>query len=284
MVIFGLGAPVVHAQDRGIQLSRNGTRVLVNKDVGDERWAISLNTLTNTVTGNVFTADGGPPSFIFCESVVGLTSFACQGAGPCTGNSCVEQFVDLGVVSLPADFFLPPGVDLSTVATSRGDTPDQTAHAAMTNVGFQETPDREHVLVSSDVGNERWAIALNRSDRTLTGNVFLPGGGDPSFVSCQQTFSVPDSFGCWGAGPCVEDGCEDQYTFISTVALPAGFFGPQQCGDTILQGNERCEAGSFCFALCGVDSLCNILVGVAPIPMPGTCTNDCQLCAAANLF
>src|SRR5262245_1237489 len=50
----------------GVQISPDGKRVLISKDVGDERWAITLND-DNTVTGNVFPQDGGPPQFVWCE-------------------------------------------------------------------------------------------------------------------------------------------------------------------------------------------------------------------------
>jgi hypothetical protein len=234
-----------------------------------------LNTTTQTVTGNVFAADGGPPSFIFCEPTGAPNTFACQGAGPCMGDPCADDFVDLGVVTLPADFFSPPGSEVARVVEAAAG--DGTARAAMPNVGFRETPDGEHVLVSSDVGDERWAIALNRNDRTLTGNVFFPGGGDPAFVSCQQALQQPDTYDCYGAGPCVEEGCNDQYTFISTVTLPGAFFGPAQCGNGRVEGSERCEAGTFCLVICGVDTLC-LQIGVAPLPKPGICSDDCGVC------
>jgi len=74
------------AQDRGIQLTPDGARTLVNKDVGDERWAISLNP-DETVTGNVFRADGGAPAFLYCFPVDGPDAFSCWGADACTDES-----------------------------------------------------------------------------------------------------------------------------------------------------------------------------------------------------
>src|SRR6185369_17146882 len=53
----------------------------------------------------------------------------------------------------------------------------------LSNKGVQTTPDNQHILVSKDVGNERWAISLNADD-TITGNVFLCDGSPPAFVWC----------------------------------------------------------------------------------------------------
>ena len=46
---------------------------MVNKDIAAQRWTINLNlasddsdSVTN-VTGNIFRADGGPPSFVLCQ-------------------------------------------------------------------------------------------------------------------------------------------------------------------------------------------------------------------------
>ena len=66
-------------------------------------------------------------------------------------------------------------------------------------------------------------------------------------------------------------------TFIDTVTLPDGFFGPKQCGNGRVESNERCEANAFCLVICGVDELC-LQLGGAALPIPGTCTSDCMRC------
>src|SRR5262249_35001961 len=53
--------------------------------------------------------------------------------------------------------------------------------------GLQVTPDGKRTLVSKDVNGQRWAITMNPDDGTVTGNVFLPEGGEPQFVWCQRT-------------------------------------------------------------------------------------------------
>src|SRR4030095_4867700 len=59
--------PVPPTRGSGIQITPEGKRTLVNKDVGSERWAITENADDGSVTGNVFRSDGGPASFVFCE-------------------------------------------------------------------------------------------------------------------------------------------------------------------------------------------------------------------------
>ena len=61
------GARTVSARESGIQFSPDDKRVFVSKDVGGQRFAITLNTDDGTVTGNVFSPEGGEPKFIFCE-------------------------------------------------------------------------------------------------------------------------------------------------------------------------------------------------------------------------
>ena len=129
--------------------------------------------------------------------------------------------------------------------------------------------DTHHVLVG---------FTLNRDDRTLTGNVFFPDGRAPAFVSCGQNFGNLNAFRCSGAGPCETAGCTDQYDLLATVELPDDFFGSQTCGNLRVESSERCEADTFCFVLCGVDALCMIDLGVAPVPVAGVCADDCTRC------
>src|SRR5690242_15343204 len=73
------------AQSRGAQLSRDEFRVLVNKDVGVDRWAITQNE-DGSATGNVFRSDGGPPAFLFCDPADGPNAFRCFGADACNAE------------------------------------------------------------------------------------------------------------------------------------------------------------------------------------------------------
>lgn len=78
----------------GIQRTPDGQRVLVSKDVGGQRYAITLNTADGSVTGNVFSTDGSPPKFISCVQT-GLRAFSCRVADTCdaggTRQSGIQQ-------------------------------------------------------------------------------------------------------------------------------------------------------------------------------------------------
>lgn len=82
----------------------------MNKDIGDERWAITRGP-DGSVTGNVFLADGRPPAFVFCEETAILGTslrFACYGADRCAVAPCdPDDWSFLAEVELPRDFFEP---------------------------------------------------------------------------------------------------------------------------------------------------------------------------------
>lgn len=116
LALVALAAPAF-AAGRGIQLSPDAVTVLVSKDIGNERWAITLDFERGSVAGNVFRTDGDP-AFVWC----GLTgadenpdpaqtqfSFLCFGADRCLSTPCVidEEWVQLGPVTIPGSFFLP---------------------------------------------------------------------------------------------------------------------------------------------------------------------------------
>lgn len=105
---FGTDACSNASGQRGIQNTPDGKRILVNKDVGTERWAISRNLDDGTVTGNVFQAGGGAPSFIFCEPLAAANSFRCSGTDACASQPCPNTFAFIADVTLPADFFSVP--------------------------------------------------------------------------------------------------------------------------------------------------------------------------------
>jgi hypothetical protein len=98
------------AADRGIQVSPDGKRIMASKDVGSDRWAITLNKDDGTVTGNVFRQDGGPPAFVFCQPTASPNSFECFGADACATSPCSNGFTPLGTVTLPASFFEVPTI------------------------------------------------------------------------------------------------------------------------------------------------------------------------------
>ena len=135
-------------EDRGTNLPPDAANFLVNKELGGQRWSISLNQIpaqrgnqsvatcgdqpdcivTNrflNVTGNVYPLDGGAPQFVWCQVRQDSTGdlanaqsefrFGCVGASACqkTANECAAQDwqpIPGGTdVRLQASFFLPPG-------------------------------------------------------------------------------------------------------------------------------------------------------------------------------
>jgi len=100
----------------GLQITPDLQRTLSSKDVGIERWAITLNP-DETVTGNVFSATGGDPKFVWCDRTgddgnadpaAVLIDFACSGADRCAAEPCTaDEWAFIADVTLPGSFFLP---------------------------------------------------------------------------------------------------------------------------------------------------------------------------------
>lgn len=224
----------------GVQITPDGKRTLVSKDVGAERWAITYNAEDNTVTGNVFKSDGSEPSFVWCEYLFDdgaadpyeqEVTFECSGADACPGPSCpAGQWSVLATVTLPRAFFLPPLTAASVTSTTQ--MPTQLTGEAPS--GLQVTPDGKRTLVSKDVGEDRWAITLNDDDGTVTGNVFTPGQ-EPTFLWCslESDDGNPDpanvllSYSCSVADRCEVGPCDpSDWTFLQNVIVPGWFFQP----------------------------------------------------------
>ncbi|MBI3770337.1 MAG: hypothetical protein HY271_17840 [Deltaproteobacteria bacterium] len=137
LVLVLLAPHAVLAADRGIQLSPDGKRVMANKDIGAERWAITFNKDDGTVVGNVFREDGSPPAFVFCRPASEANVFECFGADACAGSPCTNGFSPLGMVTLPSSFFeVPPILNLSgRFATANSQCVDGQGHSIATSEG-----------------------------------------------------------------------------------------------------------------------------------------------------
>jgi subtilisin len=228
-------------QPSGVQITPDGARTLISKDVGNERWAITYNPDDDTVTGNVFSPGGGEPQFVWCQRTgdngdpdpyTVQVDFTCSGAGACDSLSCpTGEWSLIAQVTLPGSFLLPPppGSAASTVASIA-----VSGTAGVTPSGLQITPDEKRTLISKDVGDERWAITRN-PDQTVTGNVFSASGGDPKFVWCERTgddgnpdpSAVLIDYACSGADRCLASPCTAaEWSFIGNVTLPGAFFRP----------------------------------------------------------
>lgn len=109
-----VAAGTAHAQS-AVQFTKDGKRTLISKDIGNERWAISYDLEDLTVTGNVFFPGGGDPKFVWCErsktpSVEPGVALDCHGADKCSAGPCPSgQWAPLAHVTLPVEFFFPPG-------------------------------------------------------------------------------------------------------------------------------------------------------------------------------
>lgn len=109
------------ARESGIQITHQGpSTVLIQKDVGSERWAISLSLEDNwplELTGNVF-RQSGSAVFVQCRpiDVLGDPSdirnaqivYNCFVADTCRTAPCgASQWTFLSEVTLPGTFFIP---------------------------------------------------------------------------------------------------------------------------------------------------------------------------------
>jgi hypothetical protein len=104
------------------------------------------------------------------------------------------------------------------------------------NKGVQFAPDGSSILVTKDIGAERWAIVLDERD-VLTGNVFRCDGGKASFLWCEKVADDgnPDfpnriaAWDCFGADACAATPCDLDAEWVligENVELRGSFFLP----------------------------------------------------------
>jgi hypothetical protein len=103
-----------------VRFTPDGTAILVNKDVGNERWAITLDAERATVTGNVLIGDS-VAKFLWCgitDAIGDASDLAnqtlvmhCFYGDPCDDLAGCKTGFDgwhsIGEVRLPGSFFLP---------------------------------------------------------------------------------------------------------------------------------------------------------------------------------
>lgn len=235
---LGLVAPGLAGAQSGIQITPDSRRVLVSKDVGAERWALTRNLEDGTVTGNVFFSDGSLPQFIACEEVGrdgGTLRLRCDASLQCPLLPCiVTEWKSLGEVTLPVSFFERDEVASGSSAPDAVAPERPTGRIAQQSnapAGVQLTPDRKSTLINKDVSDQRWAITLNGDDSTVTGNVFFPDGSDPAFLWCTREGQddVDVILDCYGADRCGAEGCQaGDWTSLFEVRVPEAFFQPPE--------------------------------------------------------
>ena len=131
-------AAIATGRASGIQISPDQKRIFVSKDVDDTRFAITRNGDDSpvTVTGNVFSFSGGPPTFIICRQTTPTDdlTFDCAAAPPCTTSPC-QPFVDVGTRTVPTTFFDLPDPVVGVVVLS-----DEFTQTMRAGVGTIPTP------------------------------------------------------------------------------------------------------------------------------------------------
>lgn len=250
LLILATALPHAARAQSGIQISPDGKRTLLSKDLAGERWAINVNNATGNVTGNVFSPDGGPPQFVFCDELSrddGQITFECFGADGCPLEPCdtEEEWVSLDRVTLPADFFRAVLADATASANGGAKAPARVTRGRVVGAALPEAPggilqapstgapsgvqravSGSGLLVSKDVGAERWAISYDPDEQTVFGNVFRSGGGEPAFIFCRAELGAePNLYRCFGADRCPDDVCQaSDWSELGAFPVPEDFF------------------------------------------------------------
>jgi hypothetical protein len=160
-------------------------------------------------------------------------SFKLRQTGGTTGYADSEAYTLVLTNGSPAEATPTPNATASPGSTpgsspTPGPAPTPAPTGGTARSGVRPVPGGLRNLISKDVGDQRWAITLN-PDGTVTGNVFFPDGGPPSFVFCEEIGRVGKNvrLSCSGADQCLESPClASAWTFIAEVELPLAFFEP----------------------------------------------------------
>lgn len=172
--IFALTASLAHAASGGVQWSPDGLRLFANKDVGAERWSITLNLADVSATGNIFFADGRPPAFVWCQrtghshepNVAKLTlTYRCFGSSGAEGGFSVNDWTVISDnVQLNAAFFAPEAETCDLNGASNGANA-QSAHSLWECSGtfgsFQQQVFSDGTGYSSNIGAFQFDLVHN---------------------------------------------------------------------------------------------------------------------------
>lgn len=114
----------------GMHPTIEGERILLNRTVGNEQWAITEQE-DGTLTGNVFFTDGSPPSFVQCEPTTivenpdpseSTYTYDCYGTDSCTPDVCPD-WVFVSTVTVSGSFFEAPQPSTPTPAPTAAPSP-----------------------------------------------------------------------------------------------------------------------------------------------------------------
>src|SRR5581483_5590574 len=103
----------------GLQTTSDDKRILINKPVGAEQWAITSVKQDGSITGNIFFTDGRDPQFVSCtrtgddgnpDPAQIMIRYLCSVASKCATAQCpaATDWMTLpNEVTLPGSFLLP---------------------------------------------------------------------------------------------------------------------------------------------------------------------------------
>ena len=107
VTVLGIGGSA-YAAPPGLQLTPDTEHIIVQKDVGAERWSVVYSARDSSITGNVFRADQAPV-FLWCELVAvdgRNLVYTCFAADACVNQHCsLNDWRLVGNVNLPKAFF-----------------------------------------------------------------------------------------------------------------------------------------------------------------------------------
>lgn len=192
--------PALALAQAGVQLTPDSARYLISKDVGPERWAISVNVEDRTATGNVFKTDGSPTSFVWCDitNIDANTdpekiefTLSCWGADACASAPCNDSewsFIASGI-KLDGSFMLPP----NTQSTLSGNVQSILTQRCATSPGCHMVGGGGNVDLADGA---TWAATFGVGTLQRPGTSFVePFDADASYLIAKITGNLATSEG-----------------------------------------------------------------------------------------
>ncbi|MDG2308573.1 MAG: hypothetical protein P8R42_28670 [Candidatus Binatia bacterium] len=225
----------------GLQVTPDGRRTVLSKDVGTERWAITRNADDNSVTGNVFFPSGGDPLFVFCNQT-GTSGedllLECFGADVCLAAPCPgDQWSFLADVTLPESFFLPDG---TTPSPTPAPTPAPT-NGPLPTATPAPTPSDGGVCGNGIVEGAEECDGVDLNGESCDGLVSIFENCTSGALACNSDCTY-DATSC--VCPCVEDfdcfyeiDCDEAGDFCGFIEACDG----SKCITTRIGSSEVCN-------------------------------------------
>jgi hypothetical protein len=168
------------AQPRNLQVTPAGSHVIINKDVGDERWAMTYDLSADMLTGTVYSGGGQERAFFECTNMTpenpetvtlscSISNSGC-GASPPSTEVCPQdgEWQQVATQPLPRPFF---GLARSTVPVP--------ATCALP----EAAADDRIVLFGSHEGDGIPTVTVaGQDEQTTTARVLIEPGTDPLYI------------------------------------------------------------------------------------------------------